>query len=274
MRIGLALGGGGVWGVAHALVLELFDELGVRPRTIAGTSIGALVGALYASGLSGRGIRELIERRTIAEDDTWRDILAKREGLLDWLRGLAPEGDRGGVISAEGFIGRLFERLELTTFEQLQLPLKVVATDYSAGTEVVFTSGELQPAVQASMAVPGLFKPVRVGERLLIDGGVVSQLPYDTLGKDHDLTVAVDLSSGRARDGDDNPSALQSALRALDLLQGALLDEKLKRGAPDIHFKPEIVGVPFMDFGKAGEVARQVRPQLEALQTTLTGELR
>jgi NTE family protein len=82
MKIGLALGGGGVRGLAHILILETLDDLGIKPSIIAGTSMGAIIGALYASGISGKEIRERISKLLILKDDTWRDILAKKDDIL------------------------------------------------------------------------------------------------------------------------------------------------------------------------------------------------
>jgi len=109
MKIGLALGGGGVRGLAHVAVLEALDELGRRPSVIAGTSIGAIVGAMYASGISGKEIRDEIEKHIILDKDGWQNIIDKREQLWKWVEGFSLSFSRGGLISVRGFLENILQ---------------------------------------------------------------------------------------------------------------------------------------------------------------------
>ena len=113
MKIGLALGGGGVRGFAHVLVLKALDDLGLEPAVIAGTSMGAIIGSMYASGVSGDTLLELVHEHSVLKDDSLRDIYEKRDSLLEWLSVFTPATERGGIIKAEGLFklfaqGRLF----------------------------------------------------------------------------------------------------------------------------------------------------------------------
>ena len=101
MNLGIALGGGGVRGLAHVPILQVLDDLQMRPAVVAGTSMGAIVGALYASGMSAREIREIIAKRLILKDDTWRDVIEKREDLLKWVYAFKPDLTGSGLINAE-----------------------------------------------------------------------------------------------------------------------------------------------------------------------------
>jgi len=269
MKVGLALGGGGVRGMAHIVVLEALDELGLRPDIIAGTSMGAIVGALYASGMSGKAIRELVQRHIILKEDKWRDLYAKREALLKWVRAFSIEFSRGGIISSDRFLNYLLNEIQKTMFEDLKIPLLVIATDYWTAEEVVLEKGELLPAIQASTAVPGVFAPVCIDTRVLVDGGVVNLVPYDHLFERADLTIAVDVGRIRTISEERIPSALESVLDTFDMMQRAALTEKMKHRKPDIYVRVEIHDVHMLDFGKVEEVLRQAEPSVKALKKEL-----
>ncbi|MGM0646563.1 MAG: patatin-like phospholipase family protein, partial [Thermodesulfobacteriota bacterium] len=153
--IGLALGAGGASGLAHIQMLEAFDELGVRPHAIAGSSIGAIMGALYASGRSAREIKAIVSDLMVREKDSWKDIFVNKD-IFQWMQFLDPEIGQGGLVSSDAFLSFLFEHISVETFEELAIPLKVVATDFWQREAVVFDRGPLRSAVQGSMALPGL----------------------------------------------------------------------------------------------------------------------
>jgi NTE family protein len=269
MKIGLALGGGGVRGMAHIAVLEALDELGLRPNIIAGTSMGAIVGALYASGMDGRAIRELVQRHIILKDDKWRDLLEKKGDLLKWVQAFSIEFSRGGFISSQRFLNFLLNEIQKTTFEDLKIPLLVIATDYWTAAEVIFEKGDLLPAIQASMAVPGVFAPVSIDERVLVDGGVANLVPYDHLLERADLTIAIDVGRIRTIGEERIPNALESVLGTFDIMQTAALTEKMRHRKPDIYVRMEIHDVRMLDFGKVEEVFQQAKPSVEALRKEL-----
>jgi NTE family protein len=269
MNIGLALGGGGVRGLAHISVLEAFDEAGIRPSIIAGSSMGAIIGAIYASGMPGREIRERITRHTIQKEDTWHKIIGKREDLLRWINAFSGEFSRGGLVNTKGFFKELFSEIKKHTFEELEIPLLVIATDYWSAEEVVFEAGELFPTIQASMAVPGIFAPVKIAGRVLVDGGVVSLVPYERLLGRADITVAVNVSRVRCPDNQEVPNVLESVLGAFDIMQTVTLSEKMKNHPPDIYVRPEIRGVRMLDFSQVDEVFAQAAPAIEKLKMKL-----
>ncbi len=269
MKIGLALGGGGVRGMAHIAVLEALDELGLRPNIIAGTSMGAIVGALYASGMDGRAIRELVQRHIILKDDKWRDLFEKKGDLLKWVQAFSIEFSRGGFISSQRFLNFLLNEIQKTTFEDLKIPLLVIATDYWTAAEVIFEKGDLLPAIQASMAVPGVFAPVSIDERVLVDGGVANLVPYDHLLERADLTIAIDVGRIRTIGEERIPNALESVLGTFDIMQTAALTEKMRHRKPDIYVRMEIHDVRMLDFGKVEEVFQQAKPSVEALRKEL-----
>ncbi|MGV8058058.1 MAG: patatin-like phospholipase family protein [Smithellaceae bacterium] len=269
MKIGLALGGGGVRGLAHIPILEALDDFGIKPDIIAGTSMGAIIGALYASGMSGKDIRERIIRHVILKDDSWRDIIAKKGYLLKWVTAFSREFPRGGLINTQGFFEYLFSEIGKRTFEDLAVPLLVIAADYWTAEEVVFEADDLLPPLQASMAVPGVFAPVSIGGRVLIDGGVVNLVPYDHLLERADFIIAVDVSSVRNPGKHEIPGALESVLGAFSIMQASALAEKMKHRKPDIYVQPEIQGIRMLDFGKIEEVFLQTAPAVDLLKKQL-----
>jgi NTE family protein len=270
MNVGIALGGGGVRGLAHVPILKVLDDLHVRPAVISGTSMGAIIGALYASGMSAKEIREVIERRLILRNDTWRDLLDKREDLIKWVYAFKPDFSGSGLINAQGILNSLLGEIKVDSFEDLEIPLLVVATDYWSAEEVVFEKGELLTALLASMAVPGVFSPVPVSGRIMIDGGVTNLVPYDLLSAHADFIIAVNVSRVRFTDGGEVPNALESVLGTFDIMQTTMLAHKLKRLKPDIYIWPQIRDVRMLDFGKIEEVFAQAAPAAEELRKELS----
>ena len=180
-RAALALGGGGARGYAHIGAIEALNERGIEIVSVAGTSMGALVGGLYAAGKLD-GYTEWV--RTLTQFDVLR--------LLD-VSLSAP-----GVIRAEKIFARVRELLGGALIEDLAVPFTAVATDLLAQRAVWFQEGPLEVAVRASIAIPGVFTPVMLNGRLLVDGGLMDPLPIaPTTSARADVTVAVDLGGER-----------------------------------------------------------------------------
>jgi NTE family protein len=267
-RIGLALGGGGAKGLAHIRILETLDELGARPAAIAGTSIGAIVGALYASGLSGRELREELDSQLFAQaEEGSRRVFDLSKGFRRVLDLIDLDFGSGGFIRGEKFMQALYEDVRAHTFEELEIPLKVVATEFWSREQVVFESGELLPAVRASMSLPVLFTPVVIGDRVLMDGGAVNPLPYDLLPDDCDITIAIDVSGARSKDPEDQiPSLSESIFNTFQIMSKAIVDQKLRQCPPDIYLRPDLVDVQVLEFDKMHEIFEQAEPACEALR--------
>ncbi|MGE4489295.1 MAG: patatin-like phospholipase family protein [Kiritimatiellales bacterium] len=272
-KIGLALGGGGARGLAHIHVLEVLDELGVRPHRIAGTSIGALLGALYASGLSGREIRDII--------CAWQPPRPeKRGGLLDrhdlrrWASLIDPSFGRSGLLKGEKVIRFLAETIRCTTFEKLEIPLYVTAADFGDASEVVFKSGDLLSAVRASIAIPGVFTPVERNGRLLLDGGVVNPLPYNLLQKECDLVIAVDVGGVREVDEKHRPTFFDTIIGGFEIMEASMIRYRVAANPPDIYLQPALKRIGLMDFHKSEQILEQSASIRAELQTQLKARLK
>lgn len=266
--IGLALGGGGARGLAHVLMFEVFDELGVRPRRIAGTSIGAIMGALYASGLSAKEIRELITVWMNTESTKWSHALVSMS-IFKWIDLIDPGLGKGGLINTEKFLGFLHQAIKQTAFAELKIPLKVVATDFWEGAQVILDKGELLPAVKASMALPGIFDPVAIGGRIFIDGGAVNPLPYDLLLRESGTTVAIDVSGSVTDRADKAPAFFDTIFQTFHVMGQSILADKLQLQRPNIYIKPDILDIKALDFLKANDIYRQATPAKNELKKRL-----
>jgi NTE family protein len=247
-RIGLALGGGGARGMVHLLVCEAFDELGIKPSLIAGTSIGAIVGAGYAAGFTGKEMREA----SVAFFSKRREVLARLWkarplAFTDLLRGrsLTPQFDAPTIL--ESFCPG-FELLP-ESFEDLQIPLKIIACDFYAWCEVILETGALRPAIAASVAIPALFRPVNLDGRVLIDGGAANPLPFDLVAH-CDISIACDVAGGPAETPGRAPGLLECVVGAAQISMQSVIREKLKWHQPDMLLRPEINGVFILDFLK------------------------
>ncbi len=174
---GLALGGGAARGIAHLGVLKALEERGLRADLVAGTSAGSIVGALYAGGHSYSDVAEIV--RTV----DWNDLVQ-------------PCLPRLGLVRADKLERRVDELLGGRSFDELDIPFAAVAVDLVSGTEVVISDGNVAAAVRASCSIPGIFEPVVDGSRVLVDGGVLNDVPADVaLSMGADCVLAVDLNS-------------------------------------------------------------------------------
>jgi NTE family protein len=264
--VALALGAGGARGLAHIAVLEAFDELGVRPVAIAGTSIGAMIGAAYAAGMSARVLRTyaldvLRDRATLMAA-----LIGARAGrLADVFAGFG----NPLLIDAERFLDRLWPEAVPDRFEDLQVPFTVVATDYDSRSEVVFNAGPLLPGVAGSIAIPGLVRPVCHDGRVLVDGGAVNPLPFDHLIGRADILVAVDVTGGPNPHASRAPSSFEMMFGTLQIMQGAIVAAKLKIYRPEIVVRPAVDRFRVLDFFEA----RAILSAAEAIKDELKREL-
>jgi NTE family protein len=238
------------------LALEALDEMGIRPVAIAGTSMGAIVGAAYASGIEGRAIRTHILRVLRNRSDVMGKLLRARVGRFAdlVLRG------RGNpvLLDPEICLDLFWPSGMPSRFEDLDIETIVVATNYLDRNEVAYGAGHLRPAVAGSMAIPGLFRPVLFGERVLIDGAV-NPLPYDLLFSLADIVVAVDVTF---RGGPPMFGAAQ-------IMQGAITPQKIKLRAPDVLVRPKVEHFAVLDFFRASQILRAAESSKEELKFML-----
>jgi NTE family protein len=269
--VAIALGGGGARGLAHVVALEALDELGIAPIAISGASIGAIVGAAYCAGMQAREIRAHVQGILRHRREVVGKLLRARVGRFSDLvfRG------RGNPVLLDGEIclDLFWPDAVPDFFEELAIPLYVVATDFYNRCEVVLTEGPLGAAVAGSMALPGLMRPVESGGRVLIDGGAVNPLPYDVLFDHADIVIAVDVTfSGRSRQRR-LPTPFESMFGAAQIMQGAITAQKLKMRPPDILVRPAVEQFGVLEFRRVGQILRAAEGVKDELKRKLSARL-
>jgi NTE family protein len=285
-KIGLVLSGGGARGLAHVGVLKELEAARIPIDFVAGTSMGSIVGGLYASGMTPTEL----ERRVLAMD--WnsvfadrppREQLSLRRKVDDPKLSLPFEiGMRDGVFRAptaavgtiglERMLNDLTRELPLdVAFDRLPIPYRAVATDLVTGEAVVFDRGNLASVMRASMSVPAAFAPVEIGGRLLVDGGLVNNLPVDLVrSMGADIVIAVNIGTPLLP-RDELGSILGVGTQMLNILTEQNVRTSLARlTSNDILVVPDLSSITSMDFGKASdainrgaEAARGVLPLLK-----------
>lgn len=288
-RVALALSGGGARGLAHIGVLQRLEEVGYPLDSITGTSAGALVGSLYASGFSGREIEELFRRldltraflepllrnpgETLGEQETRSATflsIERQKGQISLAQGL-----RSGVEVQRTLQGLLARGVYFSggDFNRLQRPLRVLATNLETGQGRVFAKGDLVEAVRASMAIPGGFRPVLIEGQQYVDGALVENLPVFTAREAFrpDLVIAVDVSAPLEKRPSTN--ILSVAARSLDLVVERRQWES--RAAADFLIRPSIRDVPFLEYGsQAPQLVMQGREAFDARRAEMDALLR
>ncbi len=249
--VAIAFGGGGARGLAHIHVIEALNEYGITPVAISGSSIGALMGAAMAAGISGAEIRDhtlsVIGRRAEVANRIWS---LRPMTISSAMAG----GFRFGQFNLERVLKVFLPEAIPETFEALRLPLKVTATDYYGQSESVCESGALYPALAASAAIPAVFMPVRLNGRVMIDGGIFNPVPFDHLMGLADIVMGIDVVGGPVGDGDTMPSRIDSLFGASQLMMQSVISTKLKVSAPDIFLRPAVSRFGVLDFLKAGAI--------------------
>jgi len=249
--VGLALGGGFARGFAHLGVLQVLEQNNVPISHIAGTSVGSILGAAYASGAPLARIIEACRTLRFRDIARWR---VSRLGLASNHR-------------LEDLIERVFDS---RNFEDLRIPLAVVATDLSTGEPVVFTQGNLADGIRASCAFPGLFEPVEIGTRCLADGGLVAPVPTRA-ARDLGAATVIGISVGMQDGHRGAPTNIfQVVSRAVSAAQKHQL-EIWERHA-DLVLRPDVQSLAWDDFHRAEEAiaagataARRALPRIEKL---------
>ena len=269
--IGLALGGGSARGLAHIPVLEVFDELGLRPKVIAGCSIGSLLGAGYAGGLSAKEIRERAEL-----------LLSDRLGALKFAFGqkrvnpfdlLALKGLASFHVHGEKLASLVLPESLPQNIEDLAIPFKVIATDFDMMEERVIETGPIVKAVGASIAIPGVILGTQYDGHSYVDGCVTNPVPFNHVRAGVDIVVAVDVS-GRPREANGkNRSNMELAVGSLLILFNQVASLRREISPPDIYVRPAIDSFSGGDFFRIREVLEQAQPAKDQLKRELEKRL-
>jgi NTE family protein len=238
IKVGIALGGGGARGLAHIGVLKAFEEGDIPVGALAGTSVGALIGSLYAAGIPTSKLEKM------AEEIGWSSLTNYSRYSL--FRLVLTE-ERLSTSNMEVYLRKLIGD---TRFDQLKIPFACVATDLQTGERVVFRDGEVALAARASATYPGMFEPVEFRHRYLVDGGLVSNLPTDLLTlMDANVIVAVDVTADIAQT--QPKSVLEVMNQALYIQSERLAQEELTRA--NVVIRPKMGNIGAMDLTRSDE---------------------
>jgi NTE family protein len=267
----LALGGGGARGLAHIAVFETLDEMGKKPAAIAGTSIGSLVGAAYAAGMSGKEMRRFLIALAHDRSGVFRRLISTRATTFADLfsTGLGS----AALLDAERFCQEFLPKQIPDDFGELKIPLTVIATDLHRRRQAVFSCGPLKPALAASIALPTLMRPVVIGDRVLIDGAATNPLPFEHLFGQADIVAAIDLSGEPAEKRRDIPNPLESVLTTILIMASAITAEKIKHSAPALIIRPRIGTFRAIDFLQASAILRACEPMKVEIREKLSALL-
>lgn len=251
---GIAFGGGGARGLAHIHVIEALDELGIKPVAVAGSSIGAIMGAGMAAGISGKEIREhsrfILTHRAEVASRMWR---ARPDTFAEMMKG----GLRLGQFNVERIVKAFLPEGVPETFAALQIPLKVAATDFFGHRLVVLAEGDLHSALAASAAIPAVFRPVKRDGCLLIDGGIYNPVPFDLIEHEADIVIAIDVVGAPSDAERKHPTTVDLMYGASQLMMQSIITSKLERSRPHILIRPPVSRFRVLDFMKVDSVLEE-----------------
>ncbi len=265
--IGLALGGGGARGLAHIVMLEAFDELGLKPDVIAGSSMGALVAAAYASGIPALEIRKHALDALKSRTEIARRLFGGRAGDIFKLIEISPRVP--ALVDGARLIELFLPAGVADDFAKLEIPLIVVATDYYARKERLFENGALRPALAASIALPGIMTPRVVERRVMIDGSIVNPLPFDKLVPHADHIVAIDVTGGPAGVSHKIPNNIDLLFRTNQIMQHQIVEAKLQAMPVDIIIRPDVGDFRVLEFHKVRQILKAAEPAKDELKQAL-----
>ncbi|HUL21473.1 MAG TPA: patatin-like phospholipase family protein [Thermodesulfobacteriota bacterium] len=285
-RIGLALGGGGARGLAHIGVLKVIEKEEIPIHLVVGTSIGALIGAAYASGISPDELQKKVEGYLNSAEfqssavKAFEAVHAKAEGGLTqriqtYLRNhfyLIQAMFKPGILSNEDFRTTIDYFIPDIQIEETRIPFRAVATDLVSGQEIIFSKGSLRQAVMASCAVPGAIAPLKEGERLLSDGGTICRVPSPVArqeGADIVIAVVVDRGIG----SEELRNVVDVYLRVNEIMGERLKQYELAEA--DVVIRPEVRDLHWSSFSQAmvlvDEGEKATRERLDDIRRLVPG---
>ncbi|MBN9316919.1 MAG: patatin-like phospholipase family protein [Devosia sp.] len=265
-RIGVALGGGSARGLTHIPYIEAMDEMGLRPSVIAGTSIGALIGAGWANGMSGAELRE----HSFAVLGTLKIIAARLWGAQ--VRNLGNFFGAGFNVQldacrvVDAFLPEPFPH----DFKDLETKFYVVATDFQSWHQAVFSEGALRSAVAGSLAIPGLFRPVPFANHLLVDGGVVNPLPLDQASADTDILIGIDVNGDPSEQlTKTNHNVLDVWFGSAQIMMHSLTAHMMAAYPPDVYVRPHLSSFGALEFWRVREIVAHVEKDKDNFKRAL-----
>ncbi len=263
LTIGFALGGGGARGAAHIGVLKVLHKNGIVPNVIGGTSAGAIIGAMYAATKDPEWIDDRFRKFLDSEEYKSMGIERLEAGQPESVIGqitkfvqdrlvIAMALTRASIIKKSRLTKALAYLIPAETFEELQIPLMVFATDLHTGETINYESGDLIDAVVQSGSIPGFVEPTSEGEKLIVDAGVSAPLPVDHVQAKSDFTIGVDISQGYPKRKMKKINIIEIIIRAERITSQYYID--MLADQADFLIKPDVLGLNWSAFDKYDEL--------------------
>lgn len=270
--IALALGAGGARGLAHIHALAAFDDLGIKPKIISGTSIGSIMGAAYSAGMSARDIEEHVKNSFDDRVHLVTQAFKVRPSSVKSF--LADGGLRLGEFNLETIFSVFLPEAIPETFEDLSIPLKIIATDYYSARTEVFASGPLHKPLAASAAIPAIFLPVTIQDRFFVDGSTTNPCPLAEVQDIADHVIAIDVTGGPTGDPSERPSKVEVMYKTNQIMQQSIVRAKARLHPDTVLLRPTVNNYRALDFLKVTEILEEtsdlrdlVKWQIEAFAT-------
>lgn len=248
-KLGLVLSGGGARGYAHIGILKVLDELKIKPDYIAGTSMGAIIGAAYALGMSASEIEKKAEE-------------------LKMYKYLDPTIPKKGLIKGEKILKLFQEIYEDKKFNETKIPLYINAVDINTGKEIIFSEGEIATAVRASISIPGIFNPINVNDYILVDGGLTNNIPINLIKDKCDIIITSNVSNiylpkpdqiknPKHKKQAQLPSLTKVLLKSMLILQSNPSQIHYAKENSDIYLSPNLKNITTADFNKKDKIIKE-----------------
>lgn len=292
LKIGLALGGGGARGFAHVWAIKAIEELGLEIDVIAGTSIGAVIGACHASGMDSHDLLEFVDEKLKNTGKIARQIFSSSASdIVDLLNPFQP-----ALINGLTLLDILMPHQVANDFSDLKIPFKVMATNFYEGSQTVISDGDLKQAVAASMAIPAVFRPVVIDSIIYIDGSYANPVPYSEILEECNFSIAINVNGRPVKETVNRPKLkITAKSRAIEkvraekevvipnsrevlfasnqLMQNTIMASKLKSSAPNIYLHAPVDQFKVMDFHKVLEIIEATEVMKEKLKRKIDAQM-
>jgi NTE family protein len=269
--VAIAFGGGGARGLAHIHVVRALEELGIRPVAISGTSIGSIIGSGLASGMSADDMLDYAVTTFSDSGEVLSRLWSMRPASLDDM--FSAPGLPWSSIDPKRTIRAFVPEVIPDRFDDLDIPMQIVATDFYGQQAEIIEHGDLYEAMAASSALPAIFTPVVRGGATLIDGGIVNAVPYELLFDKADIVVAIDVVGSPEKSRKAVPTRIEALAGACQLMMRATTQLKCKIQPPHVYVEPPVAGISMLDFLNARHIVEATAGTVEITKRAINSVL-
>jgi NTE family protein len=240
-RLGIAFGGSGAQGIANIAYVKALESMEIKPDIVAGAGIGAVVAAMYAAGMTSQNMMDFLQEVNFPGAKRPINISKIKDAKYGILDGLGLEEYYQMVVPVK-------------VFDRLYFPLRVVAANYSTGEQVVFSEGDVGPAIRSAVAIPGIFSPHEVNGVIMMDGSCVNPVPFDIIRDDCDVLACIDPQINESTEAY-SPFVFPSLLNASNASKKALVMEKQRSCSVDLFERVILEEINMFDFALFADIA-------------------